>query len=537
MFGQLMRGVERLVRAVAKVLERAVVVPLQHVARGLELALCAQHRAEIRDELGAHGRIHLRVAARLDDRLLDDLGDARRSCARRARLGFGERRDHEIAHRVGAPRRFARDAALPERERKRRDDAEREQRRDDDAALVARDELLRAIPGRRRMRRHRAAIEQPFDVVGERAGRDIAPLGLGRDRLQHDVVQIAAKLAARHRRRRGQHAGLVVRRDVAGRRAAGSVVEALAGDQLAEQHAEREDVGRGRDRRAGALLGRGVGRRERGHARLRLVIRVEQLGDAEVEQLDLAVGGDEHVGRLEVAMHDQRAMRGFDRAADLQEQLQSRAQIEPAVACIVGDRYAFDQVERNVGEARFADAALDQPRDARMAKLREREPLAAELALGILRIEAAPEQLQRDHLAHAIDRALGAEHGRGAAFAEDFEQLERADARAWREALGRIGLANRARDRVDAAVEHDVVVGVGRDHALDLRAKIRIGAAARIEEGGARGGREREGFLEKVAQRVAAGRHGGRRRDGSNGKRRPAPSCDTARRGFSRFRS
>jgi hypothetical protein len=34
-------------------------------------------------------------------------------------------------------------------------------------------------------------------------------------------------------------------------------------------------------------------------------IALEQLGNPEVEQLDLAADADEHVGRLDVAVHDQ----------------------------------------------------------------------------------------------------------------------------------------------------------------------------------------------------------------------------------------
>jgi len=43
----------------------------------------------------------------------------------------------------------------------------------------------------------------------------------------------------------------------------------------------------------------------------------EQLGDAEVEQLGVAGIGDEDVGRLQVAVHDQVRMRERDRLADL----------------------------------------------------------------------------------------------------------------------------------------------------------------------------------------------------------------------------
>ena len=53
-------------------------------------------------------------------------------------------------------------------------------------------------------------------------------------------------------------------------------------------------------------------------------VLAQQLGDAEVEQLHLALGIDQDVGRLQVAMHDQVLVRVLDRAEHLQEQPQPR---------------------------------------------------------------------------------------------------------------------------------------------------------------------------------------------------------------------
>src|SRR5690606_8511353 len=55
------------------------------------------------------------------------------------------------------------------------------------------------------------------------------------------------------------------------------------------------------------LLRREVGRRPHDRARLGEVVGVAAAhgaGDAEVGDLDLALGGDEHVARLDVAVHD-----------------------------------------------------------------------------------------------------------------------------------------------------------------------------------------------------------------------------------------
>ena len=53
-------------------------------------------------------------------------------------------------------------------------------------------------------------------------------------------------------------------------------------------------------------------------------LRVEHLGDAEVEQLDVALGRDEHVARLEVAMHDQVLVGVLHGVADLECELEAR---------------------------------------------------------------------------------------------------------------------------------------------------------------------------------------------------------------------
>ncbi len=99
--------------------------------------------------------------------------------------------------------------------------------------------------------------------------------------------------------------------------------------QLEEQDAERVDVGGGGDRLAQQLLGAGVrgGHRPEVAAggfpqRQREGVRIEQLGDAEVEQLGLGFGGDQDVRRLEVAVHHQLLVGVAHRAADLAEKLQ-----------------------------------------------------------------------------------------------------------------------------------------------------------------------------------------------------------------------
>ncbi len=350
--------------------------------------------------------------------LLDEIVGARPLVLRQVGAGGLEDRDHEIAHDVRADRLLPRDARLPQREAERGDDREQERGRRQHAALVARDELARAIPARRRVRGDRKARQMAFDVVGERAGRCVAPVGLGLERLQQDVVEIAAQAPLQRR----IAVGIGERRRPA-RRPAGARAE----QELMQQHAERVDVGRGRHDLAGDLLRRRVVGREYANGRA-LDVVLEQLRDAEVEELHGAVGRDEDVRRLDVAVHDQRAMRGFNRAANGQEEREPRAQVERARVRVARDRLAVHVFHDEVRHAGVGEAAVDQPRDIRMVEAREHAALALEEALLDLRVEPAPEQLDRDVLAEVAALARTEKHGRHAALAEQAHEPEHADA-------------------------------------------------------------------------------------------------------------
>ena len=80
--------------------------------------------------------------------------------------------------------------------------------------------------------------------------------------------------------------------------------EALVGRELPEHDAEREDVGRAIDLGAAHLLGRHVRELALERARARRREPVGDLGDAEVDDLRVAVVGDEEVVRRDVAVDE-----------------------------------------------------------------------------------------------------------------------------------------------------------------------------------------------------------------------------------------
>ncbi|ODV20559.1 MAG: hypothetical protein ABT27_07585 [Lysobacteraceae bacterium SCN 69-25] len=195
-----------------------------------------------------------------------------------------------------------------------------------------------------------------------------------------------------------------------------------------QQQAELVDVGLRRDRAARELFGRGVfGRQQRAQALRRVLAGMQQLGDAEVEQLDLARACDEHVGRLEVAMHDQIAMRMRDRLADLDEQRQTRVEIQAPRVAPGRQRLAVDEFHREPRTTVLVEAAVDQACDVRMFQPRQDFALAQEAREHFLGIHAALDALERDRQARDAGHRLGPVHRAHAAAAEAATETERAD--------------------------------------------------------------------------------------------------------------
>ena len=92
---------------------------------------------------------------------------------------------------------------------------------------------------------------------------------------------------------------------------------------------------------------------------------VQQLRDAEVEQLRRAVGRDKNVRGLEVAMDDQILVRVLDGGAEIDEELQPLAQVELPLVAVLIERLAFDVLHYQVRLAVLRLARIDQSRDVR----------------------------------------------------------------------------------------------------------------------------------------------------------------------------
>jgi hypothetical protein len=123
-----------------------------------------------------------------------------------------------------------------------------------------------------------------------------------------------------------------------------------------QQHAQRVHVGRDRHLAALHLLGRGVVRREcvASELRERRAVRglgaiVEELRDAEVDELHLPVLRHEDVRGLQVAVQDELRVRVGHGLEHGEEEPHPRRSVESALPAPGGDRLALDELEHEVG--------------------------------------------------------------------------------------------------------------------------------------------------------------------------------------------
>ena len=189
--------------------------------------------------------------------------------------------------------------------------------------------------------------------------------------------------------------------------------------------------------------------------------------------------------------------RGGDGAGDIDHQRDAATEVEAALAGVGGDRRAIDELDREPAAAVAGDAAVDELGDVRVLELGQGLALAIELAARIGGGEATAQDLQGDGLAHAVEVAIGAVDGGGAALAKCAVDDERADHRSrcqrW------VGVPDG--DGQGQGVGRGLGGGgiIGGEQALDLGAQGGVGAVGGQPAGPFRHG-QGAGRIEQLAQ-------------------------------------
>src|SRR4029079_13397257 len=156
-------------------------------------------------------------------------------------------------------------------------------------------------------------------------------------------------------------------------------------------------------------------------------------------------GCDEDVPRLDVAVDDEVLVRRVDGAADVDEQAQSRCDVEPVAIAVGSDRQTVDVLHHQIWKLPFRRAAVEQLRDVRMTQRGEDLPLSDEAPVELLGVGAVAQELDRDLAAVLAVDALGEVYDAHATTTKLAHDAVRADA-----PIAQRFLAERSRARLVA---------------------------------------------------------------------------------------
>ncbi len=208
----------------------------------------------------------------------------------------------------------------------------------------------------------------------------------------------------------------------------------VAAQQQVHQHAQRVDVGGGGHVAALQLLGRGELRRERvagagGERRFRAGAGVvQQLGDAEVQQLHVAGLRHQDVAGLQVAVQHQAVVRLRHRGQDVQHQRQPLRGGQREALAVLVDGLAVDVLQHQVRLGAVGhDAGIEQARDVRVRQARQDAALALEARRVAVAEQARAQELDRHLALVAAVVAARQPHGAHAAVADLAHQRVGAD--------------------------------------------------------------------------------------------------------------
>ena len=267
-----------------------------------------------------------------------------------------------------------------------------------------------------------AAVEVSLEVVCKLGGGGVAIGRITLKRLEDDVVEIAPDAAPQlvH----GLWSALDILANVGAGRSEVVRTGQFASEQHVENHTERIDVRGARAGFAGVLFRAGVVGRQKPHLR-RGDVGLHgpgHLGDAEIEEFGGGSGRHHDVAGLQVAVDDEVLMEIMDGGADLHEQLDAFADVEPVVVAVAVQRGAFNELHDVIGRTVGGVAAVEDAGDVGVFEAGEDLAFLAE-AVGKKRgVLIGDEKLQCDILAECAivaDRQKDDAHAAAAEFADD----------------------------------------------------------------------------------------------------------------------
>ncbi len=220
------------------------------------------------------------------------------------------------------------------------------------------------------------------------------------------------------------------------------------------------------------------------------------LGDAEINDLrHRAVGGVRHenIGGLYVPVDEALLVRVPDRAADLEKQFQTPAQIQAPLIAIIRDALATHELHDEEGPTGGGDAGVEHARDVGMLHERQRLLLGGETRDHAAGIHAGLDDLERDFAAHRL-ALLGEIDRAKTAFAQACDDAVAADALACRHLDGRrealhefVAFAGREAEGGAPALEKAVRLVLPVKQLVERGAQRGIVNASLVEEEPARG--------------------------------------------------
>jgi hypothetical protein len=199
----------------------------------------------------------------------------------------------------------------------------------------------------------------------------------------------------------------------------------LAREALIDDASERIHVGGGRQILSADLLGRHVVERSERLAGTGQQAALEILCQSEIGDVGGAVGVEQHVAGLDVAMDHPASEEGVEAVGDLLAHRHDRLAAErPFALQLVPERAALDEALYEVGNA-LVLADVEHRHDVRVLDLLGDRGLAHEaLAIHVLVSDLAADDLQRGLLAVLADRA---EHVAHAADPDELDEAVGAD--------------------------------------------------------------------------------------------------------------